>query len=118
MDDIKEGSDIVPHTPPAALAANNVPGGISFADEKHPLSQVAGLEIKRELTLRRELTKDEKELANAGYEELEANKKAKALEGRSGDIVESFYSFIRFLFYHRPTTHIIIDCHGSDHLLD
>lgn len=65
-------------------------GGISFADPKIPVSigSPGAFEPKRDLGLRRELTQDEKELANAGYEQLEAKKKAKALEDQSADITE------------------------------
>ncbi|KAH9466360.1 hypothetical protein Pst134EB_001414 [Puccinia striiformis f. sp. tritici] len=64
----------------------NPTGGISFADTKPHLGSTAlgG----RDLGLRRELTHDEKELANAGYEELESKMKAKAAEGASADISE------------------------------
>ncbi|KAG0148852.1 hypothetical protein CROQUDRAFT_40800 [Cronartium quercuum f. sp. fusiforme G11] len=89
MNELEDGHfDALPPSLPMGVNSGTAPGGISFADEKRPMSQVAGLEIKRELTLRRELTKDEKELANAGYEQLEAKKKAKALESRAADITE------------------------------
>lgn len=89
IDDIEKAeSESLPGSLPMVANSTTLPGGISFADEKRPISQIGGLEIKRELTLRRELTKDEKELANAGYEQLEAKKKAKALESRPADITE------------------------------
>jgi hypothetical protein len=59
-------------------------GGISFADPKPPPNNPGG----RDLGLRRELTQDEKQLANAGYEELESKMKATELKGVSADIVE------------------------------
>ncbi|KNZ44478.1 hypothetical protein VP01_911g1 [Puccinia sorghi] len=59
-------------------------GGISFADPKRLANNAGG----RDLGLRRELTQDEKQLANAGYEELESKMKAKALEGATADISE------------------------------
>ncbi|EFP77177.2 hypothetical protein PGT21_010835 [Puccinia graminis f. sp. tritici] len=68
------------------LNTANPTGGISFADPKPPMS--ATIQGGRDLGLRRELTHDEKELANAGYEELESKMKAKALEGVSADISE------------------------------
>ncbi|PLW24468.1 hypothetical protein PCANC_26441, partial [Puccinia coronata f. sp. avenae] len=59
-------------------------GGISFADPKPPPNNPGG----RDLGLRRELTQDEKQLANAGYEELESKMKATELKGVSADISE------------------------------
>jgi hypothetical protein len=82
----KSGIDEANDRSPNQLNTANPTGGISFADPKPPMS--ATIQGGRDLGLRRELTHDEKELANAGYEELESKMKAKALEGVSADIVE------------------------------
>ncbi|CAH7688077.1 hypothetical protein PPACK8108_LOCUS22980 [Phakopsora pachyrhizi] len=92
-DDAQKGTEPSEPLHPNIMVASptTATAGISFAaEEKRPISvgAMVGLEHKRDLALRRELTQDEKELANAGYEELEAKKKAKELESQSADIIE------------------------------
>lgn len=68
---------------------------IVFGDEKADAGHVhvstgAGFPRTGTKEMRRELTKDDKELANAGYSDLKVDKKEDA-EGKHVDIVSRFY---------------------------